>query len=522
MFVLKNCGFCSRKFFTRTGFELHLSVQHGFKTAIRVHRNLALVEELKTVTADDVTQWSSDDEGSVTVWPEKRRSYQGDTREALDLALETFSVTQQSHRVSGVSQKVHLKNKKMRSLSRPTHHSITVVTEAVKQPRQDHTPSFDDVTHQTKNLSPPAAGVTQPTEINTGVTEDDKKIKSDDSVTQQDYISRHQPKRKSEPASYADLCASSSDADDDSDASLGASENNITSDSESGLQRSRRSVTLKSRRGIKQRSKGYDSLHAEKSVTQESDESITAKSKRRVSRHSDVGVTLQAEKNVTRHSDKSGEKKRPERGITLLPDKSVTHLPERSDIQSRSEKNLSQLLKESVTEKTEESKSEGGITTRPEKSATRKSSKDVTHQSKGTTKHRVTLKTEQGCHKCGKKFLNREYRLHHFRKGNECPNVCGACDLAFQSFRELNLHKFSVHDKKKVHSCEICGQQFTSALGRRQHIQVIHEGSKPIRCKLCDKSFGQKANLYIHMKGFFHRNKAATLKNIQESITSGW
>ena len=57
----------------------------------------------------------------------------------------------------------------------------------------------------------------------------------------------------------------------------------------------------------------------------------------------------------------------------------------------------------------------------------------------------------------------------------------------------------TVHEGRKDHKCEFCGEAFGEAGGLKRHIRT-HEGRKDYKCDFCGEAFGEARNLKRHIE----------------------
>lgn len=55
---------------------------------------------------------------------------------------------------------------------------------------------------------------------------------------------------------------------------------------------------------------------------------------------------------------------------------------------------------------------------------------------------------------------------------------CQACDAAFESKEELEIHNRTMHERYR---CEICGKTFRSESELKTHIWISHPEEEPVR-----------------------------------------
>ena len=72
---------------------------------------------------------------------------------------------------------------------------------------------------------------------------------------------------------------------------------------------------------------------------------------------------------------------------------------------------------------------------------------------------------------------------------------CNICTMAFNSSKELKLHKMQSHEKQST--CQVCSKQFSNKYSLKTH-ERIHSADNPYKCTLCGKGFTQNSNLKDH------------------------
>ena len=110
------------------------------------------------------------------------------------------------------------------------------------------------------------------------------------------------------------------------------------------------------------------------------------------------------------------------------------------------------------------------------------------------TKH-LTTHIPEGHEKCGtcRKVVESTKMSEH-----KCVTIaCDICDKTFYDERGLTTHKATIHEKRFVCTCDLCGQQFTKQDNLKIHIQQYHLNQK-VKCNICDKEFKTEKNLSRH------------------------
>lgn len=136
-------------------------------------------------------------------------------------------------------------------------------------------------------------------------------------------------------------------------------------------------------------------------------------------------------------------------------------------------------------------------------------------------KHRIVHNTTQACtcHHCGKHFLGIDRLNQHIEKCHSdfvaeigCVYKCRECGSIFQSKDKLYVHAKS-HVKLKLNMnsvhfvCEDCGNVYSNKANLQNHRKLQHGGPNFVddsycvfRCKVCAKVFGNRNQLYSHIK----------------------
>ena len=68
-----------------------------------------------------------------------------------------------------------------------------------------------------------------------------------------------------------------------------------------------------------------------------------------------------------------------------------------------------------------------------------------------------------------------------------------------EKMQEITNIKSKTNNKKGHHSCNICGNQFTSAQRWANHLKTIHGDSKPFKCHICNMGFTQVTDVQRHI-----------------------
>ena len=68
-----------------------------------------------------------------------------------------------------------------------------------------------------------------------------------------------------------------------------------------------------------------------------------------------------------------------------------------------------------------------------------------------------------------------------------------------EKMQEITNIKSKTNNKKGHHSCNICGNQFTSAQRWANHLKTVHGDSKPFKCHICNMGFTQVTDVQRHI-----------------------
>ena len=59
-------------------------------------------------------------------------------------------------------------------------------------------------------------------------------------------------------------------------------------------------------------------------------------------------------------------------------------------------------------------------------------------------------------------------------------------------------HISTVHEKKKLHSCTLFGENFATKSHLKMHISSVHEKKRPYQCSVCKKCYITSGQLKNH------------------------
>ncbi|KAG5452762.1 Zinc finger protein 1, partial [Clonorchis sinensis] len=123
-----------------------------------------------------------------------------------------------------------------------------------------------------------------------------------------------------------------------------------------------------------------------------------------------------------------------------------------------------------------------------------------------TSGEKTSLSNLSSCTVCGRTFvktwnLKRHAAVHKNRETYECQ----ACKLQFKNICTLKDHHLLVHsrredaDRRKVHTCHICGKPFLRKDYLEDHLRT-HSKEQTFGCNLCGSKFTFARNLKKHQR----------------------
>lgn len=108
-------------------------------------------------------------------------------------------------------------------------------------------------------------------------------------------------------------------------------------------------------------------------------------------------------------------------------------------------------------------------------------------------------KRDHTCEVCGKCFLHKQNLAGHMLlHDDKRPFKCEICKATFRTKNQLRKH-VGVHDGGKPFSCEQCGRCFRLQKQLNSH-RIIHTDSLPHVCSYCNKGFRFKTILNQHIR----------------------
>ena len=114
----------------------------------------------------------------------------------------------------------------------------------------------------------------------------------------------------------------------------------------------------------------------------------------------------------------------------------------------------------------------------------------------------VTSVKRVHCMKCDRWVL-RYYFAEHQRRHNKVRPFCcevGRCNKSFCKLRELQIHVYSVHEKRQPFKCDQCHRRFSEKGNLNVHITAVHDKQRPFKCEQCQKTFNNPSNLHRHVR----------------------
>ena len=107
------------------------------------------------------------------------------------------------------------------------------------------------------------------------------------------------------------------------------------------------------------------------------------------------------------------------------------------------------------------------------------------------------------CEICGVSFGHRSILKNHKVTVHEENNLMISVDESLMSVDEKSVHK-----GEKPFKCNICDYKFSTRKHITQHISSVHEGKKPFNCSICDYNCSRKERLTQHMASVHEGKKA--------------
>lgn len=101
------------------------------------------------------------------------------------------------------------------------------------------------------------------------------------------------------------------------------------------------------------------------------------------------------------------------------------------------------------------------------------------------------------CQICGKGFVNSTKLKSHLTLHTGKPFTCEICAKSFTRSTDLEKHKQFVHERIRSFICPECGLRFSTASILRDHI-TTHTGQKRFPCDLCPRQFNRFSHISAH------------------------
>ena len=106
--------------------------------------------------------------------------------------------------------------------------------------------------------------------------------------------------------------------------------------------------------------------------------------------------------------------------------------------------------------------------------------------------------------------------MHERKKLHKC-NICSA---GFSIAKELKRH-FIVHEGNTPFKCDICQANFRSKVGLGTHIASTHKSERNYKCGFCERSFSEKRLLKQHMTKKHELSSESTFESNYEVSLKG-
>ena len=122
------------------------------------------------------------------------------------------------------------------------------------------------------------------------------------------------------------------------------------------------------------------------------------------------------------------------------------------------------------------------------------------------------------CNVCSEVFPKQSLLRTHKRnahslgvavKKHPCPLLCGA---SFAYPNEVRKHVSIIHEKKREHLCDVCGDDFQTFSSLTVHKRG-HTGERPFLCKICRKTFTRSYECKRHVRRVHHLTVDARMNN---------
>lgn len=109
------------------------------------------------------------------------------------------------------------------------------------------------------------------------------------------------------------------------------------------------------------------------------------------------------------------------------------------------------------------------------------------------------------CDICGKSIRCKEVFERHMlqHEGKPLPTVsCDVCGLLLANKHSLKQHKLMVHPEggKKEFTCPVCAKISPNLKAHKKHVQYNHEWGYDHKCTMCEKAFKTAHTLTVNIK----------------------
>lgn len=111
-------------------------------------------------------------------------------------------------------------------------------------------------------------------------------------------------------------------------------------------------------------------------------------------------------------------------------------------------------------------------------------------------------KDTRTCPTCGQKFrlLGFETHIKHCDSYRDGKPFCKICNKTFSSKKYVTQHIKAVHEGRRTHACDVCGQQFINKTTFDVHYTIHQPDAKPFKCDMCpDEGFRTKFKMKKHI-----------------------
>lgn len=125
------------------------------------------------------------------------------------------------------------------------------------------------------------------------------------------------------------------------------------------------------------------------------------------------------------------------------------------------------------------------------------------------------------CELCYKVFESRENLMRHLKIHDDKERKrfkCEQCDKRFMTNVDLGKHSNAVHERLRLHECDICGRNFSQRNNLKRHLEEVHrtDGMK-FECYVCSKVLATGHSLKRHI--LIHNGPKYTCDICQREFT---